>query len=89
MLLGIARFYCIERWSNLFTYIVDESAFLFVVVIGDGQAVFQLLDLKLTLEHDADEEQQTSSQCSCKNTQKDNGALLGVYLAFLLAKDVL
>ena len=41
------------------------------------------------LEHDADEEQQTSSQCSCKNTQKDNGAFLGVYLAFLLAKDVL
>ena len=79
----------IERWRNLFADVVDELALQFVVVVGDGKALLLLLDLTDVLEHDADEEQQTSGQGSYEDAKEGDDALLGTDLAFLFGQRVL
>ena len=89
VLLYIATFDGIERWSNLLADVVDELALLLVVVIGDAEALLQLLDLTDVLQHDADKEQQSSRQGSCQDAEEGYNALLCADFAFLFSQSVL
>ena len=89
MLLDVSGFDGIERWGNLQADVVDELALQLVVVVGNVEALLELLDLTDVLHHDADKEQQTAGQCSCQDAKEDDDAFLCADFAFLFGQGVL
>ena len=89
MLLDVSGFDGIERWGNLQADVVDELALQLVVVVGNVEALLELLDLTDVLHHDADKEQQTAGQCSCQDAEEGYNSLLCADFAFLFSQSVL
>ena len=89
MLLYITTFYGIERRSNLFADVVDKFALLFVVVVGNAEALLQFFDLADILQHDTDEEQQSTCQGCCQDAEEDDAPLLCADCVFLFSQEIL